>query len=124
MLDRIQKFKSLILAITLAMMAYAANATNSANNAITISLLGISCLTLLMSFVIAGLDAGGAVFYNEKSQEGVSKRIRVTMYICILISAVLIFTAQIYNAVEKVNIDSKTTDIASRAEQADSDGPR
>jgi TRAP-type C4-dicarboxylate transport system permease small subunit len=124
MLDRIQKFQNLILAITLAMMAYAANATNSANNAITISLLGISCLTLLMSFVIAGLDAGGAVFYNEKSQEGVSKRIRVTMYICILISAVLIFTAQIYNAVEKVNIDSKTTDIASRAEQADSDGPR
>ena len=107
MLDHIQKFQSLILAITLAMMAYAANATNSANNAITISLLGISCLILLVSFVIAGLYAGGAVFYNEKSQEGVSKRIRVIMYICILISAVLIFTAQIYNAVEKMNIDPK-----------------
>jgi preprotein translocase subunit Sec61beta len=105
MLDRIQKFKSLIIAAILGMMAYAANATNSANNTLTIILLAISCITLLLSLVIAGMDAGGAVFYNERSQEGVSKKTRIIMYICILFAAFLIFVAQVFNAVEKLDDD-------------------
>lgn len=116
MLDRIQKFKSLIFAATLGMMAYAANATNSANNTATICLLAVSCIILVVSLLIAGLDAGGAVFYNEKSQEGVSKRVRIVMYLCILTSSILIFSAQIYNAAEKLDDDPKTTGIAAHAQ--------
>lgn len=111
MLNRIQKFKNLVLAVSLGMMAYAANATNSANNSLTIFLLAFSCMTLLISLIIAGLDAGGAIFYNEPSQEGVSKKVRITMYICILISSVLIFIAQIYNAIKKIDDTSRKTTV-------------
>lgn len=114
MLDRVQKFKNLILVSILGMMAYAANATNSADNTITIWLLAASCITLLVSLIIAAQDAGGAFFYNEKSQEGVSKKIRIAMYTCILFSSVLIFTAQVYNAVEKLNNDTKSSANASK----------
>ena len=111
-LGRIQKFKNLILVSILGMMAYAANAINFTNNAISLILLLISCITLLFSLIIAGIDAGGSIFYNEKSQEGVPKKNRVIMYICVLLSAVFIFSAQIFNAVENFdNVEIKAKQL-------------
>ena len=102
MLSRIQGFKSLVLAIVVAMMGYVASTIDSVDSFCALGLLCLSALLLLTGFVLAGLDAGGAAFYNEESQNGLSKRYRCVMYMVILIAALLIFVAKICTATERI----------------------
>jgi len=73
MLSRIQGFKSLVLAILVAMMGYVANNIGSVDSYSVLALLSVSAILLLVTLVLGALDAGGAVFYNEESQNGLSK---------------------------------------------------
>lgn len=106
MLNRIQTFKYLVITTILAMMAYTANSIDIINDFKALSLLCVASLLLLIALYIAGNDAGGALFYNEKSQEDVPKVSRVVMYTLIFISAVLIFTAKILNAITMISANT------------------
>lgn len=102
MLSRIQGFKSLVVAILVAMLGYVANAIDSADSYFGLAFLSVSAFLLLFSFVLGALDAGGAVWYNEKSQEGLSKPWRWGMYGAILFAAVLIFVAKVFISFKRI----------------------
>ena len=106
MLSRIQGFKSLVLAILVAMMGYVANTIGSVDSYSVLALLSVSAVLLLVTLVLGALDAGGAVFYNEESQNGLSKGWRWVMYVAILCAAVLMFVAKVCTSVERIHKQS------------------
>ena len=106
MLSRIQSFKSLVLAIIVAMMGYVANTIGSVDSYSALALLSLSALLLLLGFVLGAIDAGGAIFYNEESQNGLPKCCRWLMCVFILLAAVLIFIAQVCISVERIHTRS------------------
>ncbi len=95
MLSRIQGMKSLLVATILAMVGYATSAIGQSKTFCEIILLALSALSLVIALILAAIDAGVALFYNEKSQEGLSKKIRMFMYILLAIAALLILSAKI-----------------------------
>lgn len=103
MLSRIQGFKSLVVAILVAMLGYVANTIGYTDSNFALGLLSMSAFLLLVSLILGALDAGGAVFYNEKSQEGISKRWRWGMYVTILFAAILIFVAKVDISVKRID---------------------
>ncbi|EGQ7787760.1 MULTISPECIES: hypothetical protein [Vibrio harveyi group] len=104
MLNRIQAFKVLVLTIALAMTAYSINAIEATTSLVSLSIVSFSCVCLLASIVLAGLDTGGAVFYNEASQEGISKRKRMLLYVLMLVAATLLFVSKVVDAWCRLNI--------------------
>ncbi|HDY7869373.1 TPA: hypothetical protein RQK36_004513 [Vibrio vulnificus] len=104
MLNRIQAFKVLVLTIALAMTAYSINAIEATTSLVSLSIVSFSCVCLLASIVLAGLDTGGAVFYNEALQEGISKRKRMLLYVLMLVAATLLFVSKVVDAWCRLNI--------------------
>ncbi|MCG9659948.1 hypothetical protein [Vibrio mediterranei] len=104
MLNRIQAFKVLVLTIALAMTAFSINALESTNSIASLILISLSCIFLLVSVVLAGMDAGGSVFYNEDSQEGIGKSKRVLLYALLLVAASLVFISKLTDAWCRLNL--------------------
>jgi len=109
MLSRIQGMKSLLVATILAMVGYSASAIGQSRTFCEIILLSLSALSLVIALVLAAIDAGAALFYNEKSQEGLSKKLRMVMYILLAAAALLILSAKISLGITNVKMQHQAS---------------
>lgn len=109
MLTRIQGMKSLLVAIILAMVGYSTSAIGQSATYFEIILLSLSALSLVIALALAAIDAGAALFYNEKSQEGLSKKLRIAMYILIALAALLILSAKVTLGITNVKKQHQAT---------------
>ncbi|HCE2144168.1 hypothetical protein [Vibrio parahaemolyticus] len=104
MLNRIQAFKVLVLTIALAMTAYSISSIESTTSLVSLYIVSFSSVCLLVSIVLAGLDAGGAVFYYEASQEDIGKRKRILLYLLMLVAATFLFISKVVDAWCRLNV--------------------
>ena len=101
--------KSLLVATLLAMTGYTASAVGESETYCEISLLSLGAVFLVLALAFAAVDAGAALFYNEKSQEGISKKLRFAMYIFIALAAIVVLSAKIARGVSNIETSSVTT---------------
>lgn len=107
MINRIQNFKSLVLTTVLGLLAYAGISIDAVTNYISMILLIFASIFLLIALYLSAQDSGGALFYNEASQEELSKRSRSFLYICVFLGAFLILFAKTYNTFERITINAQ-----------------
>lgn len=101
--------KSLLVASLLAMAGYTASAVGESETYLEISLLSLGAVFLVLGLALAAADAGTALLYNEKSQEGISKKMRFAMYIFIALAAIFVLSAKVARGasnIEKSSISS------------------
>lgn len=102
MLSRIQAMKSLLVATILAVIGYSASAIGNSATYCEIVLLAIGSVLLVVALILAAVDAGAALFYNEKSQEGLGKKVRLVMYILLFVAAVFVLAAKVTGGIARV----------------------
>lgn len=104
MLSRIQGIKSLLVATLLAMAGYTASAVGESQTYCEIALLSLGAVFLVVALAFAAMDAGLALFYNKKSQDGISKKLRLAMYVLIAFAAIAILSAKIVRGFSNIEI--------------------
>lgn len=109
MLSRIQGMKSLLVATLLAMAGYTASAVGESETYCEISLLILGAVFLVLALVFAAMDAGAALFYNEKSQEGIGEKLRFAMYLFIALAAIVVLSAKIVRGVSNIETSSNAS---------------